>query len=106
MKNINKDLINFINKTPNAYFCVDNLRKKLTENNFIELFEAKSHFYISEAEQQEAEMQILNKYFKVDGKSTKMRYISYLKSEFDTTKIDEMFQVALDTVEVITIQPE
>lgn len=39
MKNINKDLMNFINKTPNAYFCVDNLRKKLTENNFIELFE-------------------------------------------------------------------
>ena len=39
MKNINKDLMNFINKTPNAYFCVDNLRKKLTQNNFVELFE-------------------------------------------------------------------
>ena len=39
MKNINKDLMNFINNTPNAYYCVDNLRKNLKNNNFIELFE-------------------------------------------------------------------
>ena len=30
---------------------------------------------------------------KVDGKSTKMRYISYLKSEFDSINVDEVFKV-------------
>lgn len=39
MTNINKDLMNFIDATPNAYFCVDNLRKKLIENGFVELYE-------------------------------------------------------------------
>lgn len=35
----NKELMNFINETPNAYFCVENLRKKLIENGFEELYE-------------------------------------------------------------------
>ena len=39
MTNVNKDLMNFIDATPNAYFCVDNLRKKLIENGFVELYE-------------------------------------------------------------------
>ena len=39
MINVNKDLMNFIDATPNAYFCVDNLRKKLIENGFAELYE-------------------------------------------------------------------
>lgn len=84
--NIDGDKTNIAEHHIHCYGCED------YSSNFIELFEAKSHFHVSEAEQQKTEMQILNKYFKVDGKSTKMRYISYLKSEFDPTKIDEMFQ--------------
>jgi len=39
MKSINKKLMSFIDETPNAYYCVDNLRKKLIENGFEELYE-------------------------------------------------------------------
>ena len=31
--------MSFINETPNAYYCVDNLRQKLIENGFEELYE-------------------------------------------------------------------
>jgi len=34
-----KELMNFINNTPNAYYCVDNLKKMLKENGFEELYE-------------------------------------------------------------------
>ena len=33
MENINENLMSFIDETPNAYYCVDNLRKILIENN-------------------------------------------------------------------------
>lgn len=39
MENINENLMSFIDETPNAYYCVDNLRKILIENNFSELYE-------------------------------------------------------------------
>lgn len=39
MLSIDKKLMNFIDKTPNAYYCADNLRKKLIENGFKELYE-------------------------------------------------------------------
>ena len=42
MTNINQNLMNFINQTPNAYFCAQNLRKKLIENGFVELYENQS----------------------------------------------------------------
>ena len=32
---INKELMNFIDNTPNSYFCVENIRRKLKENGFI-----------------------------------------------------------------------
>lgn len=38
-------------------------------------------------------MEILSRYFKVDGRSTKMRYISKLKKEFEDENIDEVFRV-------------
>lgn len=34
-----RELMNFINNTPNAYYCVDNLKKMLKENGFEELYE-------------------------------------------------------------------
>ena len=39
MKNINEKLMSFIDETPNSYFCVSYLRKKLIENGFEELHE-------------------------------------------------------------------
>ena len=36
---INKEIMNFIDNTPNSYFCVENIRRKLKENGFIELYE-------------------------------------------------------------------
>lgn len=42
MENIDKKLMGFINETPNAYYCVDNLRKKLIEEGFVELYENES----------------------------------------------------------------
>lgn len=62
-------------------------------SNFIGLFEAKRQIDVSEEEQQAIEIQILRKYFKVDGKSPKMKYISYLKTEFAPERLDEIFEV-------------
>ena len=62
-------------------------------SNFIEMFEAKPQIDVSAEEQQALEIQILSKYFKVDGKTTKMIYISYMKTEFDIDKIAEVFNV-------------
>lgn len=39
MASIEKRLMSFINETPNAYYCVDNLRRELIENGFEELYE-------------------------------------------------------------------
>ena len=39
MTNIEKRLMSFIDETPNAYYCINNLRKKLVENGFQELYE-------------------------------------------------------------------
>ncbi len=39
MENINKKLMSFIEETPNAYYCVDNLRQELIKNGFEELYE-------------------------------------------------------------------
>ena len=42
MKKIEKGLMNFIDKTPNAYYCVENAKKVLEENGFKELKENES----------------------------------------------------------------
>ena len=42
MTSIDKELMSFIDKTPNAYYCVDNLRKQLIENGFEEIYENES----------------------------------------------------------------
>ena len=39
MENINKSLMEFVDKTPNAYYCVENLRKDLIKDGFEELYE-------------------------------------------------------------------
>lgn len=39
MTSIEERLMSFINETPNAYYCVDNLRQELIENGYEELYE-------------------------------------------------------------------
>lgn len=39
MKNIIKELLDFIDKTPNCYYCVDNIKEILINKGFEELFE-------------------------------------------------------------------
>jgi len=42
MTSIDKKLMNFIDATPNAYYCVNNLKQKLVESGFEELYENES----------------------------------------------------------------
>lgn len=42
MRKIDKELMKFIDNTPNAYYCIDNLRQILIENGFEELYENES----------------------------------------------------------------
>ena len=39
MEKLEKDLMNFIDKTPNAYVCTENIKKLLLNNGFIQLYE-------------------------------------------------------------------
>lgn len=48
---------------------------------------------IPESEQNNLEKEILGKYFKVDGRTPKMRYISSLRKDFEGRNIDEVFDV-------------
>lgn len=43
--------------------------------------------------QRNFELEILSKYFKVDGRSPKMKYISSLRKEFEKDNLDEVFHV-------------
>ena len=36
---LNKEFMDFVDKTPNAFYCVDNMRRKLLENGYKELYE-------------------------------------------------------------------
>lgn len=62
-------------------------------SDFIRQFKADTQIVVPDEKQQAWELKILSKYFKVDGKSTKMKYISHLKAEFEDTEIDEMYDV-------------
>lgn len=63
------------------------------KSSFIVDFENTDEMPILEETQKNWEMEILSRYFKVDGRSTKMRYISKLKKEFEDENIDEVFRV-------------
>lgn len=80
---INKHLIQ-------CYGCED------YQSDFISLFKANGEEpEIKEEKKKDIELLILSKYFKVDGKSTKMKYISNLRNEFmeDSEDIDEVFSI-------------
>lgn len=63
------------------------------KSSFIVDFENTDEMPILEETQKNWEMEILSRYFKVDGRSTKMKYISKLKKEFEGENIDEVFRV-------------
>ena len=42
MSNINNKMMWFIDNTPNAYYCVENLRDRLIKKGYIELFEGET----------------------------------------------------------------
>lgn len=46
---------------------------------------------IEETKNLRLELQILSKYFKVDGKTPKMRYISWIRREFEGQDLDKVF---------------
>ncbi len=48
MKNINNGLMKFINTTPNAFSCVENIKKILDKNGFIEHDETSEYKWVSD----------------------------------------------------------
>lgn len=80
-----------IGNTPNisqkiyCYGCDD------YESGFITSLKNISNNDITQLEDIDLEIEILSKYFKVDGKSPKMRYISSLRKEFDGKDLELVF---------------
>ena len=62
-------------------------------SRFISNFRVSPKPIIEEKDIISWEVQILSKYFKVDGRSTKMKCVSYLKGEFPADKLEEVFSV-------------
>lgn len=60
-------------------------------NGFIASIEVVSTNILHDVEDINLEIDILSKYFKVDGKSPKMRYVSSLKRDFEDHNLDEVF---------------
>lgn len=58
---------------------------------FIASIENRKNICENEIEDVDLELQILSKYFKVDGKTPKMRYISSIRKEFETQDLDVVF---------------
>lgn len=62
-------------------------------SGFIAQFNKKNKVVVRQEVEATLEIQILSKYFKVDGRSTKMKYISYIKREFPEKILEEVFSV-------------
>ena len=62
-------------------------------SGFIASFIISPHTELRQEVKSTLELKILNKYFKVDGRSTKMKYISYIKGEFSSEELNEVFVV-------------
>lgn len=81
---------NNVNKSKiyvHCYGCED------YNTSFITDFESSYVLSITSETQRNFEIEILSKYFKVDGRTTKMRYISSLRKEFEKDNLDEIFKV-------------
>ena len=62
-------------------------------SGFITSIENKKSVPQNEKENLDIELQILSKYFKVDGRTPKMRYISSIRKEFEKQDLDVVFAV-------------
>lgn len=60
-------------------------------SGFIASLESETANPIEDTESIRLELQILSKYFKVDGKTPKMRYISWIRKEFEEYDLDKVF---------------
>lgn len=60
-------------------------------SGFISSIENDKKLFNTEIKNVNIELQILSKYFKVDGKTPKMRYISSIRKEFKTQNLDVVF---------------
>lgn len=60
-------------------------------SGFIEDFEAKVQIATEQNENVSLEIQLLGKYFKVDGKTPKMRHISSIRKEFEDSDLNAVF---------------
>lgn len=76
-----------LNKQIHFYGCDD------YHTGFISSFTVNPQLIIKDNDVISWEIQILSKYFKVDGRSTKMKCVSYIKGEFPSEKLDEVFSV-------------
>lgn len=63
------------------------------DTGFITSIENKIVISNDDTEDISLELQILGKYFKVDGKTPKMRYISWIRKEFEDQDLDNVFAV-------------
>ena len=62
-------------------------------SSFISQFNVIPKVEVRQEDQHTIELQLLGKYFKVDGRSTKMKCISYIKGEFPSEQLEEIFSV-------------
>ena len=75
------------NNHVHCYGCED------YNTSFISDFENSDVKSIECETQRNFDLEILSKYFKVDGRSPKMKYISSLRKEFEKDNLDEVFHV-------------
>lgn len=62
-------------------------------SDFINSFSLSKSSLSSSMDQEPLEIQILQKYFKVDGRRPKMKYLSQLRNEFPSDRLDEVSTV-------------
>lgn len=63
------------------------------DSGFLSKFDTQYEVKISQEDEQSLEMRILSMYFKVDRRSTRTKYVSYIKDEFPEEQLEEVFCV-------------
>lgn len=80
-----KDNLVYNSNNIHCYGCED------YNNGFINSLELTSMSILQQEENIDLEIEILGKYFKVDGKSPKMKYISALRKDFEEQDLNVVF---------------
>lgn len=82
---INSDNITEVNHNIYCYGCED------FNTSFISQFKAMPEVITEEKEDINLEIQLLSRYFKVDGKTPKMRHISSIRKEYEENDLNVVF---------------